>query len=95
MRITNEQADFLRDSIREIIPDAEVRLFGSRADDSQKGGDIDILVIADRRLSLRERISIQSQFWKEFGEQKLDIATFTREDDDAFKQLALLDSVIL
>lgn len=95
MRITTEQAGFLRDSIREIVPEAEVRLFGSRADDSQRGGDIDILVIGDRRLSLRERINIQAKFWKEFGEQKLDIATFTNEDDDTFKQLALMDSILL
>jgi predicted nucleotidyltransferase len=95
LRITKEQAEFLRDSVREIIPGAEVRLFGSRVDDAQRGGDIDILVIADRRLSLRERINIQAKFWEKFGEQKLDIASFTTEDEDTFKELAMMDSIVL
>ncbi|MAT55354.1 MAG: DNA polymerase III subunit beta [Saprospirales bacterium] len=95
MRLSKEAANFLKHTIREILPDAEVRLFGSRTDDKQRGGDIDILVIADRRLSLRERINIQAKFWEKFGEQKLDIASFTTEDEDTFKELAMMDSIVL
>ena len=95
MRLKPEHAAFLKNAVLEILPDAEVRLFGSRVDDRKRGGDIDLLVIADRRLTLRERIQIQVAFWKKFGEQKIDIATFERDEDSAFKELALMDSILL
>jgi len=45
MRLTPEQIDLICQTIREIAgPKALVRLFGSRLDDSTKGGDIDLLV---------------------------------------------------
>ena len=47
-------------------------LFGSRVDDSKKGGDIDILILSDK-LTKRDLRKIRINFFKKFGEQKLDI----------------------
>ncbi|WP_297485916.1 nucleotidyltransferase domain-containing protein [Ferrovum sp.] len=45
MRITETQRAAILDSVMETFgTDAVVRLFGSRADDSKRGGDIDLYV---------------------------------------------------
>jgi len=45
MRLTPEQIDLIRAIVAELAgSDANVRLFGSRIDDSARGGDVDLLV---------------------------------------------------
>lgn len=45
MRITPEQVAEIRRIVREALGDeATVRLFGSRLDDSARGGDVDLLI---------------------------------------------------
>ena len=73
MRITDEKIKLLKSTILSILPDAKVYLFGSRVDDNKKGGDIDILIIADRALNFIEEGKIKRQFFKHFGAQKLDL----------------------
>ena len=43
MRLTPTQATIIREAVhRHFGEDADVRLFGSRTDDSKRGGDIDL-----------------------------------------------------
>lgn len=44
MRLTRLQHQTIRDMINEAIPDAQIKLFGSRTDDTARGGDIDLYV---------------------------------------------------
>jgi predicted nucleotidyltransferase len=44
MRISQEQRNVIINTVRGAIPDAQIFLFGSRADDSKRGGDIDLYV---------------------------------------------------
>jgi len=54
MRLTTEQQHTIRELTADLIgEDAHVWLFGSRADDRSKGGDIDLLVEVDRVLNDR------------------------------------------
>ena len=39
MRVKNEQAEFLKQSINDHLPDAAIYLIGSRANDKLRGGD--------------------------------------------------------
>ena len=95
MRIKNEHVLFLKKSIKNFLPDADVYLIGSRTDDLKKGGDIDILVIGENRLTGQEKRDIKIAFYKKFGEQKLDIVSFSRDEPSNFKELALIDGVEL
>ena len=62
MRISKAQIENLKNSILSIQPDSKVFLFGSRIDDNNKGGDIDILILGKRKLNLLEKWEIKKTF---------------------------------
>ncbi|MDB4442197.1 nucleotidyltransferase domain-containing protein [bacterium] len=95
MRVKKIQAEYLKMAIKDYLPDASVYLIGSRANDKLRGGDIDILVIGEKELTGQEKRNIKLSFYKEFGEQKIDIVSFKRDEPSNFKELALLESVKL
>lgn len=95
MRIVPEQARFFKEKIKAVMPMAAVYLFGSRADNRLKGGDIDILVVGERILSTQEKRDIKIEFYKKFGEQKVDIVSYLASDRSNFKKMILKEAVAL
>lgn len=93
MRIKSDQIVFLKHKVESILRDASVFIFGSRASDELKGGDIDLLILGERTLDNQEKRDIRIAFHKRFGEQKIDIVSFKRDDVSTFKDLALLEAV--
>jgi predicted nucleotidyltransferase len=93
--VKTEHIVFLKRLVKKYLPGAEIYLIGSRANDELKGGDIDILVLDHRVLSGQEKRDIKIEFYKEAGEQKLDIVSIKKDEQSIFKELALLDSVKL
>jgi len=70
-----------------------VFLFGSRVFDDLKGGDIDIMVLGKRKLTVDEKRSIKVAFLKKFGEQKIDIVSFRWNEPSAFKDLVAQEAI--
>ena len=95
MRIPKEQCDFLKETIKNLLPEADIYLFGSRTDPLKKGGDIDILVIAEKILDLKEVTLVKTSFCKQFGDQKIDIVSYKQNDENTFKKLALSEGIKL
>lgn len=95
MRFSEEQINILKNKIISILPDAIIYLFGSRTDDNQKGGDIDIMILSHKKINWKEKSIIRWHFFEKFGEQKLDIVSFTFEEKDAFKQIILENGIKL
>jgi len=52
MRITNKEKNIILDTIKDIFGDSVVYLFGSRIDDTKRGGDIDIFIIPKNKTNL-------------------------------------------
>ncbi len=77
MRLTAHQQATVRDTVAETFgPDAQVRLFGSRVDDSKRGGDIDLLVSttqSDVVTLMRAEIALLTKLQMRLGEQKIDV----------------------
>ncbi|WP_367264508.1 nucleotidyltransferase family protein [Nitratifractor sp.] len=46
MRLTSREINLIKDSVRSTLGDVPVYLFGSRVDESKRGGDIDLYIIA-------------------------------------------------
>lgn len=72
MRLQDKQVEVLKNRLKIFSKNAKLYLFGSRVDDTKKGGDIDLLIISDT-LTKKDLRLIRVDFFKHFGEQKLDI----------------------
>jgi predicted nucleotidyltransferase len=93
MRISEKQHTFTKQFWTK--QNAEPYLFGSRVDDNKKGGDIDLLVLADHKITLNDKMQFLVSFFEKFGEQKIDIITYLKSDTDHFKQIALQGAIKL
>ena len=71
MRLNPEIAIYLKQIIQTEIPGSTVFLFGSRADDNSRGGDIDLMILTDEPADKRIFRKIRLNFIKKFGWQKL------------------------
>jgi len=78
MRVNKQHTEFIKQSIKQYMPDAKVYLFGSRVHHDQKGGDIDILVIGGKELTGHDKRDIKIAFYKKIWEQKIDIVSFKK-----------------
>ncbi|WP_080522913.1 nucleotidyltransferase domain-containing protein [Methyloprofundus sedimenti] len=72
MRLTSKQIDTIKSSVLALDAGAHVYLFGSRVDDTKKGGDIDLL-IESNLLTKNDLRKIRWQFFDIFGKQKMDL----------------------
>jgi len=89
MRLSTELRHFIKDYWLKKFPKATVYLFGSRVDDNKKGGDIDLLILNDEKISLSDKTNFLSQFIINFGEQKIDLVSYNYDEDVPFKRIAL------
>lgn len=92
MRLSNKEIEAIKSVVMEFDTNAEVKLFGSRTDDTKKGGDIDLLVISNK-ISFSDKISILIRLKEKIGEQKIDILVY--DPKKTFHRIANGQGVIL
>ena len=74
MRLNQNQINYFKKLSLEIFNSTNIYLFGSRTDDSMKGGDIDIYIQTNQKDNiLKSKIIFLREFEKKFGEQKVDL----------------------
>lgn len=79
MRLTQEDAGIIRRQVGRVFgSDARVWLFGSRADDSRRGGDIDLYVEYAPRVEdeFRRVLELDDTLQMQLGEQRIDIVVW-------------------
>lgn len=94
MRLKPEEIDAIKSTIQNLDREATVFLFGSRVDDSKKGGDIDLLVLSSKLSGGDAKRAIKKELYPLIGEQKIDIV-LASDTSDPFVQLALKTGVKL
>jgi uncharacterized protein len=72
MRLSIDEQQAIRDVVAEADPQAEVFLFGSRARDNERGGDIDLLIMSVA-IGPQERRRMKLRLMDRLGEQKIDL----------------------
>ena len=77
MRLTPDQQSAIRSAAIESFGDtAIIWLFGSRVDDSKRGGDIDLLIetgLSDVAAIVRAELAFLTKLKMQLGEQKIDV----------------------
>jgi len=78
MRLTAQEREVITTAVsRHFGADVCVRLFGSRADDAARGGDIDLYLDVDRsdaREVLQCKLGLLAELHERLGDQRIDIA---------------------
>jgi len=79
LRLTQHQIQTIKQATTDIFgPEAQVWLFGSRVDDSKRGGDID-LYLELPKTDKKEQKRLETRFWirlqRALGERRIDVVT--------------------
>ncbi len=93
MRLAKSEVNAIKTTIHALDAEAQIYLYGSRADDSKRGGDIDLLIMS-QKLTHRDAGSIRWRLYEQIGEQKIDIL-IAKDASDAFTRIALAQGVAL
>ena len=94
MRLSHEEITLLKEKLYQLSSEAKLYLFGSRADRSKRGGDIDLLII-DKKLTKRDIRKLKVAFKERFGEQKIDIVLDDGSMRDPFVRLIAKEAIRL
>jgi predicted nucleotidyltransferase len=95
MRITEYQKNMIVEAVVNIDPNAKIWLFGSRVDDSKKGGDIDIAIFSEKiDKNVMQKIQVKRSICDRIGEQKIDIVTTNSGKEPIFR-LAVAEGIKL
>lgn len=94
MRLQKDQIQVLKQCLSTLSENAKLYLFGSRVDDTKRGGDIDLLVVSDE-ITKRDLRLLRVDFFKHFGEQKMDIVLDNGEFKNAFVKHIFEKAILL
>jgi predicted nucleotidyltransferase len=93
MYIQPEEQAAIVSTITSFDNESEIYLFGSRLDDTKRGGEIDILVKSDviRRRMLAH---IEDKLFRKIDEQKIDFVLTLKNELNSFARMVLAKGAI-
>ena len=98
MRLSNQEINSIKKAFKEVFGDGEIFLFGSRVDDSKKGGDIDLYIQSnytlDTKQMLDKKIKFKLALYDKIGEQKIDVI-ISKDKDSSIEKEALQTGIPL
>jgi predicted nucleotidyltransferase len=99
VRLTNEQRETILRVVAEIAgPQARTRLFGSRVDDSKRGGDIDLLVELDTPVEdlLGLELKLGTRLYRAMLEREVDVVLLAPNiEKQTIHKVALATGILL
>jgi predicted nucleotidyltransferase len=74
MRLKNNEIQAIKTTFNAIFKHGAIYLFGSRVDDTKKGGDIDLYISTpDKKDLVSKKIDFLVGLKRKIGEQKIDV----------------------
>ncbi len=99
VRLSAREIEIIRVTVIRLLGDRTcIRIFGSRAREDEKGGDIDILIETERRLPNRvtSACRLTSELQMQLGDQKIDVIIIDPETrEQPIHQIARQTGVML
>ena len=97
MRLAKEQIIIIKHCVAIVFGEnAKVYLFGSRVDDTKKGGDIDLyLEVDDRQSVFEKKLTLLSELRKNLGDQKIDLIINDSSKEKDIYKIARTTGVLL
>ena len=92
MRLSEKEISIIRDTVFDIFGSAQIYLFGSRLDESKKGGDIDLFIISNEHNLLEKKIKALAKL-KRILHKPIDIVLH-KDFDRIIEQEALQGKII-
>ncbi len=93
MRLSTDERETIDRIVHTHVPNGRIYLFGSRADDAQKGGDIDLLILSTEPVGFHTQSAVYWALQEALGEQKIDIVYQQYGHLSTFGQLVLEKAV--
>ena len=94
MRLVSWEVKEIKDAAKKIFgEDTKVYLFGSRVDDTKKGGDIDLYVVTKNN-SYENKVKFWCELQQRLGEQKIDIIV-SKNPSREIEKVALKEGIEL
>ena len=95
MRLSETELNAIKEVFRNTFQNGVVYLFGSRVDDSKKGGDIDLYIMPANKENIAEKkIDFLVKLKQRIGEQKVDIV-ISDGDNRSIDIIAKKEGVII
>ena len=74
MRLTKYEINSIKKAFKETFGEGKVFLFGSRVDDTKRGGDIDLYIESKQKENLLDKkIDFLVSLKQKIGDQKIDV----------------------
>lgn len=89
MRLSPRIQEILKNAVLKSFGDVHIYLFGSRADDSKKGGDIDLAVAVDlpQNEFRQKKIAFLTSLARLNFDLKVDVVPYSPKDDLLFSEI--------
>jgi predicted nucleotidyltransferase len=96
VRLTDKERECIKKAFYETFQDGKIYLFGSRVDDTKRGGDIDLYLCPGQRHENERELKRKFQILlvEYIGEQKIDVV-MAKDASRLIEQVAMRDGVEL
>lgn len=94
MRLNKFELNSIKTSFNETFSSGKIYLFGSRVEDNQKGGDIDLYIVSNNTQKVKRKISFLVKLKNLIGEQKIDVV-LSYDKTTSIEQEAIKNGVLL
>ena len=81
MRLNANELHTIRTTLGSVDPQGRIYLYGSRADDARRGGDIDLYLETSKAIDLRTTLKLQLQL-SDACRTKVDLLVKSPDDAD-------------
>jgi predicted nucleotidyltransferase len=95
MRLSTFQHQAIKKYFLEVFKEGQIYLFGSRVDESKRGGDIDLYIqTVDKKNLMRKKLDFLVKLKREIGLQKIDVV-FDKGLHRAIDKVAMQEGIRL